>query len=371
MEIKIDRNEFYKCISKVQSIIERRSNMPILSTVLLTTADSDISISATDLELGFQQTIKADILEEGSITVSGKKLFEILKESRNETFYIKEKENHKVLISDGKTKFELSCLPADEYPVFIEPEDVTIIEVQGKTLSEMINKTIYSVAIEESGFKLSGVFSEKVSHDGETFIRMVATDGHRLSLIDKSIPNIDSLDLGDGLIIPKKGMSELNKLATESESVLIGFKQKNCIAKKDNILLMIRLLDIKFPDYSPIIPEKEKCSIELDKNILIEALRKMLILSNDRYKAVKITIDNNIMELVSINPEIGEAQENISVHYNSERLAIGFNAKYFIDTLQSMESEIITLGFIDDTKPCIIKGDADKGFLGLIMPMRI
>ena len=371
MEIKIDRNEFYKSISKVQSILERRSNMPILSTVLLTTVDSGISISATDLELGFQQTIKADVLEPGSITISGRKLFEILKESNRENFHLKEKENNRVLISDGKTRIELSCQPADEYPLLVEPEDVIMIKVQGKTLSEMINKTVYSVALEESGFKLSGVFSEKVSSDGKTLLRMVATDGHRLSLIDKEIPNLESLDLGDGVIIPKKGMSELNKLAAESESLSIGFKQKNCIARKDDVLLIIRLLDIKFPDYNPIIPEKEKYSIKLNKNILIEALRKMLILSNDRYKAVKITIDNDIMELVSINPEIGEAREKISIHYNFEPLEVGFNAKYFIDTLQSMESETITMGFIDNSKPCVIQGDADQGFLGLIMPMRI
>lgn len=371
MEIKIDKEAFFKSVARVQSIIERKSNMPILSTILLTTKDGKLQVSATDLELGFQQTIPVDVIQEGHITISGRKLFEILKESQKSVFHIKEKENNWVYISDGITRFDLACLPVDEYPFFVEPEEITFVDISGDILSEMVNKTIYAVTIEEAGFKLSGVYTQKVAQEGKPFLRMVATDGHRLSMIDKKIENIESLDLGSGLMIPKKGMSELNKLAIDGGTVQIGFKHKHCVAKKENSLLIIRLLEAKFPDYHAVIPKEEKYIIELDRLSLIQSMRKMLILSNERYKAVKIALEEDTMELVSTNPDLGEAQESLKISFRGNRLEAGFNPRFFLDTLQSMESENIQLGFIDNSKPCIIKGEADKGFLGLIMPMRL
>ena len=371
MEIIINRNVLFNSISRVQNIIERKSNMPILSTVLLTADNSNVYVSATDLELGFQQKLEADIIAEGSITISGRKLFEILKASKTPNFRIKEKENNWVFLSDDVARFELACLPADEYPTFSEPEGVVMADVDGKTLAEMINKTIYSVIAEELGFRLSGVFTEKVTDEVSSFLRMVATDGHRLSLIDKPLPNIEHLELGNGKMIPKKGLSELHRMASEGGVIQIGFEHKNCVAKKENVLLVIRLLESKFPDYHSVIPEEEKYQINIDRTLFLEAMKKMLILSNERYRAVKVGIENDIMELVSINPDLGEVQENLDVAYQGERLEICFNPRYFIDILQSMDSEIVILSFIDDSKPCIIKGEADEAFLGLVMPMRV
>lgn len=371
MEIKIDREELLKSVSRVQSIIERRSNMPILSTILLTADASEVRVSATDLELGFQQVVPADVIKEGSLTISGRKLFEILKESKASKFHLKEKEDNWIYISDDVARFNLACLPADEYPVFEEPEGVSMVEVDGEKISEMINKTIYSVTREDAGFKLSGVLIQKVERDGNTLLRMVATDGHRLSMIDKPVNGLESLELGDGIMIPKKGMSELNKMASEGGMIRIGFREKNCVAKRENVLLIIRLLETRFPDYNAVIPKKEEYLIDIDRVLILEAMRKMLILSNERYRAVKIVLEDDTMELVSTNPDLGEAQENIAVAYRGARLEAGFNPQYFLETLQSMDSDIIHMGFIDNSKPCILTGEADEGFLGLLMPMRL
>jgi DNA polymerase-3 subunit beta len=190
-------------------------------------------------------------------------------------------------------------------------------------------------------------------------------------MIDKGIPDIDSLDLGVSAMIPKKGMSELNKLASEGGAIHLGFKQKSCVAKRENALLVMRLLEAKFPDYDAVIPKQEKYAIGMNRIVLLEAMRKMLILSNERYRAVKIALEDNTMDLVSTNPDLGEGQENIEIEYQGERLEAGFNPRYFIDVLQSMESETVVLGFVDNSKPCMLTGEADKGFLGLIMPMRL
>jgi len=371
MEIRIDRNELLKSVSKVQSIIEKKSNMPVLSTILFTADGSTVRISATDLEMGFQETINAEVVEEGSITLSGRKIFEILKETKSAEFHIKEKENNWIFISDGVARFNLASISPEEFPAFMEPEGVNMIAINGEILVNMINKTIYAVTAEEAGFKLSGVLTEKVTKDGKDVLRMVATDGHRLSLIDKPFSNLESLELTQGVMIPKKGMSELSKMAGDGGIVEIGFKEKNCVAKKGNALLVIRLLETNFPDYNAVILKNENDPVDMDKMALLEAMRKMLILSNDRYRAVKITLENNLMELVSTNPDLGEGQENIEIKYNGERVEAGFNPKYFIDTLQSMQSETIHLDFTDSSRPFVLTGEADEGFVGLIMPMRV
>ncbi|MFC1868031.1 DNA polymerase III subunit beta [Thermodesulfobacteriota bacterium] len=371
MEIKISRDAFFKSISRVQSIIEKRSNMPILSMILISTADSCVSISATDLEISLQQTIPAQIIEPGSITISGRKIFEILKESKSADIQIKEKDNNWVFISDDKTQYNLACLPVDEYPVFLEPEGVVTVEMAGDTLSEMIDKTIYSVTMEEAGFKLSGVFTEKISKEGKIFLRMVSTDGHRLSMMDRDVEKIEDLDIENGVMIPKKGMLELNKLASEGEKISLGFKKNNCILKQDNSLIVIRLLETKFPDYHSVIPKEVKYNINIKREELLDGMKKMIILSSESYRGVKIILEDNNMELVSINPDLGDARDNIAIEYKHDRLEMGFNSRYFIDALQVMDSEEVELGFIDNSSPCLIKGDKDKGFLGLIMPMRV
>jgi len=374
MEIKINRDILLKGVSRVQAILEKRSHMPILSTVLLVTKKDKLEISATDLEIGFQNSYPAEIIKAGSITISGKKLLDITRETNSKNIYILEKENNWIYISDNKAHYNLSCLPADEFPILTEPEGIIMIEIDSKILSEMINKTIYSITMEETSFKLSGVFMEIVNKNKEDFLRMVATDGHRLSLIDKKIPKLLEIEITQGVMIPKKGLIELNKLTLEDGNILFGLKQNNLVAKKDEALIVIRLLDTKFPDYKGVIlPKKEDKEniITINKNLLLEAMRRMMIIRGDQYQGVKINIGTDYLEMVSINPDLGNVEEKIEIKYNGEPIEIGFNPKYFIDSLQTMESDIIFLNIKDQTSPCLITGEQDEGFLGLIMPMRV
>ncbi len=371
MEIKIDRDELHKAISRVQSIIEKRSNIPILSMILLSSEKSDITILATDLEISYQQKIAAEVINSGSITISGRKLFEILKESKRSEISIKEKENNWVSISDEDARFNLACLPADEYPSLVEPKDVDMIEMDGVILKDMINNTIYSVALEEAGFKLSGVFTEVITQKGKSLLRMVSTDGHRLSKIDREIKEVEKLKMNGGVMIPKKGILELNKLASEGGPVSIGFEKNNCVVRRENTLVVIRLLESQFPDYNAVIPEKMKYTIPISRTALLDGMKKMVILSSESYKGVRMTLHEDNLELVSINPDLGDAQENLGVKYKGESLELGFNARYFIDALQVMGSDMVELGVIDNSSPCVISGENDEGFLGLIMPMRL
>jgi DNA polymerase III subunit beta len=371
MEIRIDKEELHKAVSRVQSIIEKRSNMPILSMILISATGTEITLSATDLEISLQQKISAEVVTPGSVTIPGRKLFEILKESKNPRVQIREKENNRIFLSDNQARFNLASLAADEYPVFTEPEGVNMLEIESGVLREMITKTIYAVTLEEAGFKLSGIFTEKVVRDGKPFLRMVSTDGHRLSLIDKEVKNIDKIEFDAGVMIPKKGMSELSKLAGESGFLSLGFRQNNCVAKKDDALIVIRLLETKFPDYHAVIPKKEKSIARLSRELLLDGMKKMSILASDTYRGVKLTLEKGSIELVSINPDVGDAQDKMEADFTGERIEAGFNSRYFIDALQNMDSETVELGFIDNSSPCMITGKEDPGFLGLIMPMRL
>jgi DNA polymerase-3 subunit beta len=203
---------------------------------------------------------------------------------------------------------------------------------------------------------------------------MVATDGHRLSLIDKKIPDIQKIEMKHGVMIPKKGLIELNKLSLENGGILFGLKQNNLVARQEKTLIIIRLLDTKFPDYKNVIPIQEESKeniITINRRPLLEAMRRMMIIRSDQYQGVKMTIGLDYLEMVSVNPDLGNAEEKIEVKYEGETMEMGFNPKYFIDALQPMDSEVICLNIKDQTSPCLITGDRDDGFLGLIMPMRV
>lgn len=374
MEVKIDRDVLLKGISRVQGILEKRSHMPILSTVLLTTKGDELEVSATDLEIGFQDSYPAEVLKQGSMTISGRRLLDITRETNSNKIYISEKENNWVYVSDNKAHYNLSCLPADEFPVLTEPEGTVMIELDGKVVIEMIDKTIYAITMEEAGFKLSGVFMERIEKDGDDYLRMVATDGHRLSLIDKKVADINRIELEHGVMIPRKGLAELNKLALEDGNILFGLKQSNLVARKEKALIVIRLLDTKFPDYRNVIPAEEdmgKNIIAVNRRSLLEAMRRMMIIRTDQYQGVKINVEPNYLEMVSVNPDLGNVEEKVEIDFSGEPLEVGFNPKYFIDALQPMDSDEVHLSIKDNTSPCLITGEHDEGFLGLIMPMRI
>ncbi len=377
MEFKIKKSEFRECISRTQGIIEKTSNMPILSMVLISSENDKIIVSATDLELSFQETLPAEVISEGSAAIPGRKLFEIIKESKGQEFYVKETENRRIFISDGNTEFKLASLPPEEFPLLTEPEDVKYTSIEGDDLKDMIKKTIHTVTPEGArnpNFRFSGIFVEKKEKKGNTFLRFVTTDGHRLSMIDKQVSGIENLDLEKGILIPKKGMAEINRLAQDGGLIEVGLKDKNFLVKKDNKLLIIRLLDIKFPRYEKVIPKKTDFLVYVDKLEFIDALRRMLIFITEKYMAVKMIIKEESMELISANLEIGEAFEVIGIEYKGktiEEMEIAFNPKFLLDAVQSMESKAIELNLIDKESPCIITGKDDPGFLALIMPLRL
>ena len=252
MELSIAKETFLKGLHLVQSIVEKRNTMPILANVLIRTASNNIEIVATDLEVGIKETAEADIKSEGEITLSARKLFEIVKEIPGDRLSLKKKENNWVEIWAGKSVFNMVGIDPEDFPSFPTYDDVDFMTFDAAVLKGMVEKTVIAVSGDETRYNLNGVFFEAV---GENSIRMVSTDGHRLAVVESSIDGQKVTVSEKGHIIPRKGMQEFKKLIEEADgTVLLGFQENRAILKVGEVVAIARLIEGEFPDYKPVLP---------------------------------------------------------------------------------------------------------------------
>ena len=371
MELTIQKQPLLDGLQMVQGIVEKKSSMPILSNVLLETIEEGIHIVATDLQIGLRLTCPARIKQPGGITVLARKFFEIIRELPDGDIYIRLNENNRLFISCKDIQYQLVGLPLLDFPALPETEQNQLISLEGALIREMIQKTIFSISIEDTRYNLSGIYFEHLEQEGHKILRMVATDGHRLSLMDKEIGEFNEEVFPKGVLLPRKAVSELLKILDKPGPIQFGFKENNGLITKDQIVFIMRLLDRKFPDYNLVLPKKKDKIISIPKNDFLDSMRRMAVLSTDKYKGVKIILSKGKMDIQSINPEIGEAKESLSLEYQEEKVDIGFNPRYFIDALQVMNSDRVIMELNDGVSPAILKGEQDPGYLALIMPMKI
>jgi DNA polymerase-3 subunit beta len=371
MEVTVEKNDFINALSKIQFIVEKRSNLPILSHVMLTAKQHSLTLSATDLEIGFQGVCPAEITSEGAVTISAKKLYEIVKELSSERVYLQERDNSWIFISGGDAKYNIFGLPAEDFPGLPQYESLSEVEIPAAQLKRMIDCTLFSTSSEDTMYNTSGVYIEKIIDDEQDILRMVSTDGHRLSLIERKLSGSALLNFDSGVVVSKKGITEIKRLIEEEDTINIGFSEKTCVVKTRNNLLVVRLLEKKFPDYRRAIPQQPKIHLKMSRIILLEMFRRMSVLSTDRYRGVRLEIKPGWLDIYSTNPDIGDAQEKKAVEYEGPEFAIGLNPAYLIDVLKILESEQLDLSFLDSESGFLIKGELDSGFLGMVMPMKL
>lgn len=371
MEFKIEKNDFLQGLTKVQGITGRKTNIPITSNVLISAEKTHVSLLATDLEIAFQGSYKADVSAEGSTAVPSRKLYEIIRDFPSNIVRVKELENKWIQIADKKVEYDIVGMVPDEFPDLPNVEGVELFEIDAGVLKNMIEKTIYAVLADEGRAHLAGVFFETIMQGDVKTLRMVSTDGHRLSRIDQSMETGEDFVLKEGVIVPKSGVVEVLKLLEGGKKIQIGFKDNNFIVNRDLERLIIRLIEGEFPDYELVIPKKKTGELRVKKEDFLMMLKRMSILSSDKYRSVRFKIDKGQIETTTTNPEIGESREVIPVVYTGEMIDIGFNPRYFIDAISTMKSDEIVIKLSDEATPCILEGEKDPGFLGVIMPMRI
>lgn len=368
MEVKAKREDLLATLYWTQSIVERRNTMPILANVLVEAAKGSIRVTATDLEVGVRGSVDAQVAVEGMVTLNAKKLYEIVREAPEETLLLRRLENEWVEIKSGKSVFKVVGLDAREFPQFPGFDGQKLSAAPASLLREMIEKTLFSVSTDETRYSLNGVFIEE---GGGGKARMVATDGHRLALVER---DIGSMGLEKGVILPRKGLAELKKVLEGSGDgvVSIGFKENMALVVKDDIELFMRLIEGDFPDYNKVIPKENPHIVKIEQEALLRALRRVSILSSERYKGVKLELKEGRVSISANNPDLGEAVEEVDVDYQGKPITIGFNARYLIDVLNVLGPEAeIELELKDEVSPSLLRKSGDDGYLYVVMPMRL
>lgn len=372
MEFAIAKDTFLKALQRVQGIIENRKTMPILSNVLIAAQSDKIEVIATDLEVGMKSCYTATVKTEGRITVSAKKLYEIVKELPEEIIHFSTRENDWIDLACGKAHFNLVGLSPDEFPFFPAINDSTFLKLEGSILREMVEMTSYAICHDETKYNLNGIFIKALEEEGETRLRLVATDGHRLSMAERSISPVSSTDLKNGVIFPKKGIFELKKIAEENTGeIMLTFLDNSAVIKKSDTLVLMRLVDGYFPDYTRVMPTDNDKTVTINRENFFHSLRRMAILSSEKFKGIVMQLKDGIMEISASNPDLGEARETLDVEYAGPALSVRFNARYLIDALSVLDEDSIDLELKDELSPAVLKPHQGKGFLSVIMPMRV
>jgi len=380
MKFIISYKEIFIGLQKVQSIIERKEIKPILSNLLIKTKNDKIEINATNLEVSIKEIIPAKVVEEGNMVIDARKAYEIIREMPDQEICFKKKENNWIEISTGDILFTVVGLEPKEFPEisFLEEEDLQ--EIKRDVVKELIEKTIYAASNDETRANLNGVFFEKTKINEKEVLRAVATDGHRLSLIEKDIKNINSrgllemTSLEEGIILSKKGVSELNKLVEEenvSGNIYFLFKKNSGFFKKQNTSLLIRLIDEEFPNYIQAIPEDNEKEITTNRLELLNSLRRISVMAEEKSKAINLNVSENQLEIYTTNPIMGEGKEEIPIEYKGASIKLGFNAGYLIEILNAIDSDRIIIKIKDEDSPAIIIPSDSKEYICIIMPMEI
>lgn len=376
MQLQIERETLLKGVTRTLGVVDRRGTMPILSNFLLQAEEGRVLISATDLEVSFRGFYPAMVSEPGALTLPAHYFHNLIKELPGEVLDLTGTEKSNLKIQVGDSHYQLLGLPADQFPPIPEVTDQKLVEVESPLLREMIEKTMFSVSSDDLQYHLSGIFWERVEPEGSYHLRLVSTDGHRLTLIERPLPESEQFAIQEGILIPRKGVAEISRLLAEEEKVALGLTRQSLALKANDKFLFIRLLEKKFPDYRRIIPESFSFQFALNRRSLFDTLRRISLLSTERFKGVILKLKGDHLEATFNNPEIGEGRELIPLTLESGDAAqlpleIGFNARYLLEPLNVMASEEVLLEVNDRERPCRLLAKGDPQYFSIIMPMSL
>ncbi len=379
MELVIDRSSLVNGLSLVQGIVERRNTVPILGHVLMESTAGGLQLAATDLEVGIRTTIGCKSGKDGSITLNARKLFEIVREAAGDEVQLKSLDNDWVEIKCGRARFKMMGLDPRQFPAMPRQAEQkgqaagrpvkADFNVAAKVLKDMIDMTLFAVSPDETRYNLSGVFVE-APEPGMAV--MVATDGHRLSMIRREVKDFSA---HGGVIIPRKGVGELRKLLDQEgdSEAKLTFDGQLAWLKRGATEISMRLVEGEFPDYRGVVPKHSRYEVAVKRDEILAAVRRVAIFSNERFHGVKLAFSTGSLTVSSTSPDLGEASDTIDVDFKGEDVSIGFNASYVTQALgvSPPEKSEVVLGVTDEVSPGVITLPADSGFTYVVMPMRL
>jgi DNA polymerase-3 subunit beta len=366
MEFRIQKNEFLRGLRLAQGIADRKSTMPILANVLVKTdGKNKLILAATDLNVSVSAELAVKVDREGGLTVGAKPLHDIIASLPGEDVVFKKTDNNWADIRAAKVEYKLVGMPDRDFPKMPDHREVKFAKVEAAVLREMIDKTLFSVSNDETRFHLNGVLFEC---DGAT-ARMVSTDGHRLSKVERTLSGGPTLTTG--VIIPKKGLVEIKRAVDsvqgQCDLAIVG---TYAFLKTGDISLAVKLIESQFPPYDQVIPKSNDRVVVIQRLALLEALRRASLMSSDT-RGVRMAVDKGVLRVAGDNPELGEVREDLEVEYDGGPLTIGFNPKYFTDILGQMTSDKVRLELSGELDPGVVRPAEGNDYVGVVMPMRI
>ena len=365
MKLSAARDVLLKPLQAVIGVVERRQTMPILSNVLLVAREGELSVTATDLEVELVARTEVDVETGGEITVSGRKLLDICKALPDDATISISVSGEKLAIRSGRSKFSLATLPAAEFPTVEDIKPGQIVSVPQELLRKLIEKTHFSMAQQDVRYYLNGMLLET----GDKHLRAVATDGHRLALCQAELGGEELVQ--QQVIVPRKGVLELQRLMGGESDLDIQLGANHIRIQLDGIRFTSKLIDGRFPEYERVIPQESSNQLTADKGILRSALQRTAILSNEKYRGIRLIIRDSGVVLQAHNPEQEEAEEEVEVQYSGDDIEIGFNVNYLLDAIGAVDGDEITLSVVDSNSSCLVREPGNDDAKFVVMPMRL
>ncbi|MGF7150623.1 DNA polymerase-3 subunit beta [Sphingomonas zeicaulis] len=371
MKATIERATLLKSLSHVQSVVERRNTIPILSNVLIeASAGGGLRLMATDLDLQIVEEVAATVDVAGATTVSAHTLFDIARKLPEGSEVLLEAAEGKLHVQASRSKFNLPTLPRDDFPVIAEGELPTSFELPAETLKQIIDKTRFAISTEETRYYLNGIFIHVSEDAGQPVLKAAATDGHRLARVTVARP--DGADGMPDVIVPRKCVAELRKLLDEVDgAVAISLSPSKVRFGLGNAILTSKLIDGTFPDYSRVIPTGNDKMLKIDPKSFMQGVDRVATIASEKTRAVKMALDRDKIILSVTSPENGTAAEEVPGEYVSPGFEIGFNARYLLDILGQIDSDLVEVHLADAVAPTLIRENDKSSALYVLMPMRV
>jgi DNA polymerase III subunit beta len=372
MKLTIERAAFLKALGHVQSVVERRTTIPILSNLLVRAEPGRLALSATDMDLEIVERVSGQIEREGRTTAPAHTLYDIVRKLREGSQIELEAsgERNTMVLRSGRSTFTLACLPPEDYPLMMGGELPYNFSLSASELRALIDRTRFAISTEETRYYLNGIYLHATKADEVPVLRAVATDGHRLARMEMVLP--EGAAGMPGVIVPRKTVLELRKLAEEGEAeVYIALSDTKIRVAIGEAALTSKLIDGTFPDYARVIPLNNDKVLEVNRQEFAEAVDRVSTISSEKSRAVKLMIESGGLVVSATSPENGTAVEELEARYSASPLEIGFNSRYLLDITEQIEGEGAQFVMSDAGSPTIVRDSADTSALYVLMPMRV
>ena len=365
MKLTATREDLLSPLQSVIGVVERRQTMPVLANVLVSARDDRLSITGTDLEVELMATSSVSVQAAGDVTVPGRKLLDIFKALPEKTSVTVSTEGDRVSLKAGRSRFTLSTLPAAEFPLVDEINAQQTLTVSQGEFRRLIDKTHFSMAQQDVRYYLNGMLLET---EGKS-LRAVATDGHRLALCETELAA--RAKNAQQVIVPRKGVLELQRILGTEGNLELAVGTNHVRAQVAHVRFTSKLIDGRFPEYGRVIPANPTKMIEADREVLRAALQRTAILSNEKYRGIRLVLKSDLLTLQAHNPEQEEAEDQIEVAYKGDELEVGFNVNYLLDALAAIDTDRVEIGLTDANSSCLIRSPGTTAARYVVMPMRL